>query len=58
MELIKPKKAINIVWETDNEQITLPTEVEIPEQIDNINMIADYLSDKYGWLVKSFDVEM
>jgi len=59
---MKKYKAINIVWDTtDNgEELvnipSLPNEVEIPEQIDDINMIADYLSDKYGWLVKSLDV--
>jgi len=50
-------KAINIKWETDGHIVDLPEEVDIPEQIDNVNMVADYLSDKYGWLVNSFDIK-
>ena len=57
MRIIKPKKIININWETDNQNVDLPKEVDCPQNIDDINYIADYLSDKYGWLVNSFDVK-
>lgn len=33
---------------------TLPTEVEV--EVDDEEDIADYLSDRYGWLVNSFNV--
>lgn len=33
---------------------TLPTEVEV--EVDEEDDIADYLSDRYGWLVNSFNV--
>lgn len=33
---------------------TLPTEVEV--EVDDEVDIADYLSDRYGWLVNSFNV--
>lgn len=48
-------KIINISWETDGESIDLPSEVVIPEDVET-ERIADYLSDKYGWLVKSFEI--
>ena len=48
-------KAINIKWDTDNEVVDLPTEVEIPEGYSEDD-IADYLSDEYGWCVFGFDI--
>ena len=49
-------KITNITWETDGlepEELSLPTEVELPEDIDadDDDAINDYLSDIYGWLV-------
>ena len=49
-------KITNITWETDGleqEELGLPTEVELPEDIDadDYDAINDYLSDTYGWLV-------
>lgn len=49
-------KATNIKWETDGEVIGLPSEMIIPEDVDE-DSIADYLSDETGWLVDSFDIE-
>jgi hypothetical protein len=52
-------KATRIIWETDGEEIDLPTEVEIPTDIENDeDAIADYLSDTYGWLVITFSLPM
>jgi hypothetical protein len=45
----------DIVWDTDGEKVELPTEVEIPNDIEE-DEIADYLSDEYGWCVESFNV--
>lgn len=36
--------------------LELPTEVEIPNDIEEDD-IADYLSDEYEYLVKSFEIE-
>ena len=47
----------NIKWETDGEEIDLPTEVEVEDGLDD-DQIADYLSDTYGWLVISFALPM
>lgn len=50
-------KITDIVWETDGysvEELELPTEVDIPWDVEE-DEIADYLSDKYGFLVESFE---
>ena len=40
-------KAINILWDTDGEEVNLPNEIEIPDWIDenDDDEISDYLSD-------------
>lgn len=41
-------------WETDGEIVDLPDEVEIPEYVEKEDYdITEYLSNRYGWLVKS-----
>lgn len=51
---------MGIEWETDGEDVTLPDEVLVritdeedcsPESIDEC--LASWLSDEYGWLVRS-----
>ena len=57
-------KAINIDWCLDNddyidlnEQDMLPpTEVDIPYGVEEDDVV-DYLSDEYGYLVNSFEIE-
>jgi hypothetical protein len=49
-------KIKNIDWETDGHIVDLPTEVDLPDGIEEEN-IADALSDGYGWLVNSFEIE-
>lgn len=56
-------KATNIVWCIGDEgsdfhpnDYNIPTEVEIPNEIEEDD-IADYLSDEYGFLVESFNIE-
>lgn len=49
-------KATNIEWVTDGYEIDLPKEVYIPSRIDE-DFIADYLSDEFGFLVESFNIE-
>lgn len=49
-------KRVYVDWETDGtpiEDIGLPTEVDVPNDIDTED-IADWLSDKYGFLVNGF----
>ena len=50
-------KVSDIIWETDGEEIDLPTEVEVDDNMSD-DEITDYLSDTYGWLVISFALPM
>ena len=55
-------KITNIIWETDGlepEELGLPTEVELPKDVDanDDDAINDYLSDTYGWLVIDWCIE-
>ena len=48
-------KITEITWETDGEEVDLPTEVDVPDELGyDENAICDYLSDEYGWLVIGF----
>ena len=47
----------NIEWETDGEIVSLPTEVEVDDNMSD-DEVADYLSDTYGWLVNGFSLPM
>lgn len=51
--------ACNIKWETNGQDVDLPKEVELPCEIDeeSIGEVENYLSDEYGYPVKSFDIE-
>ena len=44
-------KAINILWDTDGEEVDLPNEIKIPDWIDkdDDDEISDYLSDVTGF---------
>ena len=48
--------AVNIDWDTEGEDVDLPTKVKLPAGIDDED-ITDYLSDTYGWLVNSYNIE-
>lgn len=54
-------KVTDIVWETDGEDVELPTELEIDTASEGIDdpesQLADWLSDRYGWLVSGFSLE-
>ena len=43
----------NITWETDNQDVALPKEVEVEEHLSS-EEIAEYISNLYGYLVDSF----
>jgi hypothetical protein len=51
----------NISWDTDGEEVDLPTsttlEVELEEDDDIDTVIGDALSDKFGFCLFSFDYE-
>ena len=50
-------KAVDIIWETDGEDVELPTEMDIPSDVDTECEVADYLSDETGFLVIAYTKE-
>lgn len=51
-------KAINIDWDIDCEEDreSLPTEIEIPADMEDEDEISDYLSDITGFCHKGFEL--
>ena len=52
-------KVINIEWNTDNEhnlQNALPKEIDIPESINTMDDISDYISDETGFCNIGFEL--
>lgn len=47
----------NIIWDTDGNDVTLPTEVEVEDHLSS-EEVADYLSETYGYLVEAFSMPM
>ena len=47
----------DIIWDIDDEEeLDLPEAVDIPKsEVEDEDGLADWLSDKYGWLVESLD---
>ena len=47
----------DIIWDIDDEEeLDLPEAVDIPKsEVEDEDGLADWLSDKYGWLVDSLD---
>ena len=48
--------AYNIDWDTDGEEIDLPLEVKIPDEIEE-GRIADYISDIFGWCIFGLQIK-
>ena len=54
-------KAINIIWDVDNEEDKdfLPTEIEIPDELINAedeDLISDYITDVTGYCHWGYDL--
>lgn len=51
-------KAINIKWDTDDEEVNLLNEIEIPDWVDkeDDDEISDYLSDVTGFCHFGFEL--
>ena len=47
-------KAINIIWDTDGEDVALPTEIEIPLVMIDEDDFSDYISDETGFCLYGF----
>lgn len=51
-------RVTNIIWDFDEgEYAELPDSVDIEESIE-MDEVADYLSDIYGWCISDLDVEV
>lgn len=56
-------KIYNIVWDTDGENLDLPTEMEIPnaffncDEDDVIEYISDYITEEIGFCHLGFEFE-
>ena len=51
-------KAINIEWDVDYKEdlYALPTEIEIPEDLEDEDEISDYISDVTGFCHFGFEL--
>lgn len=47
-------KAICIEWDVDFDESELPTEIDIPDGMEDEDEISDYLSDVTGWCHRGF----
>ena len=53
-------KAIDIEWDFDGEDLSeeekeaIPTEIDIPDEIEDEEEISDFISNKTGWCHKGF----
>lgn len=48
---------IQVVWETDGQDVELPESVVLPEDVDaeDNEAVCEWLSDTYGWLVLDWE---
>lgn len=47
-------KATDIKWDTDGEDVKLPSEIEIPKGMEDEDEIAEYLSGVTGFCHKGY----
>lgn len=55
-------KATNIIWDTDEENVSLPTEIEIPDSLNDDSIgyaenVSDYITNVTGYCHKGFCLE-
>ncbi len=46
--------AVDIKWDTDDEDVDLPNIVKVPDDLIDGKDISDWLSDKYGFCHDGF----
>lgn len=50
-------KAFNILWDTDdNDDVSLPKEIDLPDSLIDEEEISDYLSSVTGWCHNGFSL--
>lgn len=50
-------RATNIKWDTDGENVALPSEIQLPNGMVDEGEISDYISDKTGFCHTGFCIE-
>ena len=50
-------KATHIQWDPDGENVSLPTEITVPNDMTDEDDISDYLSDQTGFCHTGFCLE-
>jgi hypothetical protein len=50
-------KASAIIWDTDDENVDLPSELELPEGMEDEDEISDYITEQTGYCHKGFIIE-
>jgi len=53
------RKAVNIQWDVDDPEDLelLPTEIDIPDEMTDIEEISDYITEQTGFCHKGFTME-
>ena len=57
---MKQYKVTNVEWETDGEDVDLPQSfvIELDDECNPRDEMADAISDKYGWLINGCSYEL
>lgn len=50
-------RATNIKWDTDDENVALPSEIQLPDGMVDEGEISDYISGKTGFCHTGFCIE-
>lgn len=50
--------AVNIIWDTDGENVDLPTEIEIPDHLIEDEDISDFITEATGFCHNGFTIEV
>lgn len=50
-------KASAIIWDTDDENVSLPSEIELPDGMEDEDEISDYITNQTGYCHKGFIIE-
>lgn len=50
-------KASAIIWDTDDENVDLPSKIELPEGMEDEDEISDYITEQTGYCHKGFIIE-
>jgi hypothetical protein len=50
-------KASAIIWDTDDESVDLPAELELTDGMEDEDEISDYITEQTGYCHKGFIIE-